>query len=353
MITNPNKSRTAARLLKSMFLAKGQAIPAQAYVAGQNWSDSGAITSHLKGIVTGMSTSDMALSPIAQDFSATVRPLTILGRLIGYRTVPPRIRVLTGASGTGASFLGQGQAIPVSKMDLTGETLYPLKIAALCLTTQELMTSSSPNADLILSEDLAAAAAQALDAAFIDPANTGTPDVMPASVTSGVTPLVSTGATIAAIDHDLKAMLQQLVDAGSTLRYASWVLPVQTAVALSLLRGTGGTPAYPGITALGGVLLGLPVVPSGTMETAGSPSLTSIVLIDGSAIAVVDDGSAELAISEHASIQMTDNPTNSAATPTNVVSSFQTHTAAFRTVLYRNWILRRPGFVSVLAGVSY
>ena len=90
---------------------------------------------------------------------------------------------------------------------------------------------------------------------------------MPASVTYGAPSFVSSGASVTNIDEDLAALIQPLVDAGSDLTFAAWVMLPRTAIYLSRLRGTAdGALSFPFINAKGGVLAGLPVVTSGILS---------------------------------------------------------------------------------------
>jgi hypothetical protein len=352
--TANHDGRMAARMIKALHATNNEPHTAAAFAASQNWGVHLApIVNHIKGAIGGLTTAELLLSPVAVDFSNAVRPLTVLGRLQGLRRVPMAVRVLTAVSGTRAAFVAQGAAIAVSKADITGLTLYPLKVAGLAIVSDELLQASTPGAEDLLIVDLVDACAQATDDAFLDVSNAGS-DEKPASVTSGVVPLTSTGSTFAQIDADLQRMVQQLVAAGSTLVAAAWIVRPQTAVYLAGLRDAAGGQAYPGISVLGGLLKGLPVIVTGNLPGPGSPIANHIVLLDASQVALADEGAAEIAVSKQGALQMSDVPTNDsdAGTPTTMVSMWQTSSAAIRGVLWINWILRRP-FVSVLAGVGY
>jgi HK97 family phage major capsid protein len=348
--------RTAARLLRALHATNGEVQTAVSYASAQNWTDLPQIVNHLKGMaIGGLTAEEMARSPIGLDFSACVRPQTVLGRLLGIRKVPMSVRVLTGVGGTGAAFVAQGGPISVSKMDIEGEILYPLKVGSLALVTTELLDNSSPGAEDLLIADLSAACAQAVDEALLDPGNSGIDGEKPAAITSGVTPLSSSGSTFPDIDADLQAMVHQLLAAGSTLVSAVWIVRPQTAIFLSSLRaGDGSTLVYPGLTISGGFLKGLPVVVGSNLSQPGSPTNNYVVLVDVGQIILADDGAAELRISRQGAIQMLDNPTNDSTTPTatTMVSMWQTSCAAVRAVLWINWSLRRK-YVSVLSGVGY
>lgn len=342
-----------AHCLKALSLAKGNPEAAIAYVEAQHWRDTAMVSSHLRSVVTAENTTLLDATPLAVDFSSAVRPRTVLGRLPGVVRVPFLARIVTGISGVTAGFVGRGKPIPVSAADLDGQTLGYKKVAGIVVIADELVQSSRPQSDVALNADMVGATAQGIDMAFLNPANGGDDDT-PAAVTAGVTALTSSGSTVAQIDADLRLMVQQLIAVGSTLSNAAWILRPATAVHLAGLRDSGGALAFPGVTAQGGTLLGLPVVTAGTLPDPGSPASAQIVLLDGSQVIVADEDQALFDLSKHASLQLLTNPTNSAAagTATAMVSMYQTNSWAARAVRYINWTLRRP-YVSVLTGVNY
>jgi HK97 family phage major capsid protein len=215
------------------------------------------------------------------------------------------------------------------------------------VVTRELLASSAPAAESILSRDLAAAAVQAMDSTFIDPANAGSAGVKPAAITNGVTAIHSAGSTLANIDSDLGLLAQALNDAGSDLTLATFVMLPRTALYLSRLRGSGGTLAYPGMGVTGGTLLGLPAITSTAVPLSGGN--TSITLLDPSQIELADEGYSDLEVSMQTSLAMADNPT----APSTIVSLFQTESAALKTTRYVTWQRCRNGMAQVLDQVAY
>lgn len=63
--------------------------------------------------------------------------------------------------------------------------LEPFDVGALIVASNEVLRDASLDAELWLRDQIVRTLAAALDAAFIDPANTGTGGIKPASVTSG------------------------------------------------------------------------------------------------------------------------------------------------------------------------
>jgi HK97 family phage major capsid protein len=186
--------------------------------------------------------------------------------------------------------------------------------------------------------------------AFIDPANGGVPETTPASVTHNGAKITSTGSSVTQIDADLTSAIQALVNAEMPLSTATWVMAPTTAAALSLKRGSGGAPAYPGITVRGGSLCGLPVLTSTSCTATGSPGERFIALVEAGDILYADDGQAEISISGEATLQMNDAPSGG---DQQGVSLWQNGLAAIRATRFVNWQARRSGAAAVIESVSY
>lgn len=221
-----------------------------------------------------MNTADEAalLGPVGFDYAEFLRPQTIIGRLTGLRRLPFRTRMVSQSGGSMAYWVGEQAPKPITLSEFTGESMPVAKVASIAVITEELARSSAPSAESTISRDLSRAGSEAMDFAFIDPNNAGIPDVMPPSITNGAPQFPSTGATVGNIDEDLAKLIQSLIDAGSDLTFATWVMLPRTAIYLSRLRGSSdGPPAYPGVSARGGTLLGLPVITSGNVPVAYRP----------------------------------------------------------------------------------
>lgn len=337
-----------ARLAKAKHAGRGSPLMSQTYAESQNWTDTPAVAWVLRAAVDPMSTNTgAALLDVGLEFSEYVRPSTLIGRLEGFRRVPLRTRLINGTGGTTASWVGELQPKPVSAGAFDMLLLEPLKVVGVAVVTQELLRMSSPQSDNILQNDLRDAVAMAADVAFIDPENAGVPGVTPPSISNGVTPIPSAGTDVDAIQTDLKAVVAQLVAAGSTLANAVWIMSPRVAVALNL-KGFGVGSSV-GINAKGGELAGLPVYTSEHVL----PGTTGdyIVLADMSQIAVGDDGDSGVELNMEGTVQMSDSPVSGAsAIP---ISLWQNNCVAIKAERFLNWKLLRAGFVAVLSGVNY
>ena len=341
-----------ARFVKSLAICKGDPVGASAFAAAQRWIDSDRIASIHKAAAGALSTADMtaAMAPVSADLSEFLRARTIVGRLPGLVRVPFRTRLLATTVGAAAGWVGEGKPIPVSSAELTGTELQALKIATIAILTRELIQMSSPVADMLIAREIGNAIATALDRQFVDPSYTGIADTSPPSITSSSTQLSSSGSTIAAIDADIKAMIQVLVDANMSLDTAVFLMHPTTATGLALKRNGDGGPAYPGMTSKGGVLAGLPVITSTALSSAGSPGEFNVVLLETSEIAVADDGASEISYSSQASLQLDNAPASGAQ---QLISLYSNNLVAIRAVRMANWQARRTGAAVVLRDVQF
>lgn len=327
-------------------------MAAMAFTESSSWTAKDAISRVIKAGVAGMTTATGLVTPVGTDFLAALRPLTALGRLPGVRRVPARTRLLQQVGRTQAHWVGEGEAKAVSLGTFTSLTLDLKTVAGLTVATEDLVREADIDVERALLADLLGAVALEMDIALLSPTNSGSTST-PASITSQAGAITVAGSTIADLDAALGVAVAQLVAAGSDLRSAAWIMSPQLAAAMALLRGSGGSPAYPALGALGGALAGLPALVSVGIDGNDSDGTSSIALVDGSAIGMTE-GEPQLQASRQASIEMTDTPTGDSTTPTgtSLVSMFQTESVALRAVAAVNWLLRVPGTVQMVTGIS-
>lgn len=349
----------AMRFLKSLAVGRGDGAAAVAYAEARNdWGvDRSTVVQRLKAAMSGQTIAETTggASDVPHDLLAALRPLSVAGRL-PLRRVPARVPFLTQTGPARAYWVGESKArrMTVGAYSRDGDGLILKTVAALTVATRESIDDQSIDAENALLADLLAACAEALDRAFIDRLNTGSAST-PAAVNSGVTPIPSTGSTLADLDADFAMAVRQLSDAGSNLRSAYWVMPSYFAARLALTRGIDGGPAYLGLGALGGTLAGLPVITSAAAEAeVNSDDLADITLLDASQISYAE-GEAALRTSNEAVIEMDTTPTGASDTPTaasaTMVGMFQADTVALLAKMAVNWRVRRAGMVQVISNV--
>lgn len=365
--SNVEKGVGFARFAMAMYQAEGDRRKALEIVEGnKGWMDTTpGVAAMLKTAVPAADTTTSGYASelvyaqnLVNEFIEFLRPLTIIGRLPDrFRRVPFNIRVGSQTAGGTGYWVGQGAAIPVSKLTTSSMTLGIAKAAGLMAMDEELARSSSPSAELLIRNDLAKTLQQLLDTAAIDPNQGGVTNIQPASWTYGAIPIVPSGTNYAALVTDLKLLFAPIIAANLDVSKFVWIMTPTTALSLSLMQTSLGNPQFPTININGGTFQGLPVVVSNAANIAGSPDYANMmVLVNPEEIFLADDGQATVDVSREASIQMLDNPTNlstGATAPTTVVSMFQTASLAIRAIRFINWKLARTAAVQVIRTANY
>lgn len=302
------------------------------------------------------------------DFVEFLRPQTIIGKfgengIPSLRRVPFRVPLIGQTSGGDGYWVGEGKAKPLTKFDFSRTTLEPLKVANIAVATMETLRDSSPSAEAIIRDQLAAALIARLDTDFVSPTKAASSGVSPASITNGLTFVASSGNDADAVRADLKALFNAFIAANNTPTSGVWIMPATTALSLSLMMNPLGQPEFPGITMNGGTLSGLPVIVSQYVPTAydaddaGTDYVSGamVALVNASDIYMADEGGIEVKMSQEASLEMLDNPTGdaTAGTAAELVSMFQTNSVAFLCERTVNWSKRRSSAVAALAGVNW
>jgi HK97 family phage major capsid protein len=289
------------------------------------------------------------------DFVEFLRPQTILGRfgangVPALRRVPFRVPLISQTGGGTGYWVGEGKAKPLTKPAFGRTELAPFKVANIAVATMEALRDSSPSAEMLIRDDLAAALVVRMDTSFIDPANSGAVGVRPASITNGITPIPSTGNDAEAIRHDVRLAMSAFIAANNPLSSGVWVMSSTRALALSLLMNPLGQQEFPGITMNGGTFMGLPVIVSEHVTDY-------VVLMNAGDVWFADEGGIAVDMSTEASLEMMDNPTGDsiAATPVaaELVSMFQTNSVAFRAERTINWARRRSTGVALISDVAW
>jgi HK97 family phage major capsid protein/HK97 family phage prohead protease len=314
-------------------------------------------TSLWAGALVGSETSLFA------DFVEYLRPLTVIGQfgsggVPGFRRVPFRTPLITQTATTTGYWVGEGQPKPMSKAGFTRTTLLPYKAAALTAATMEVLRDSSPSAETLIRDDIAKSVAARLDTDFLDPQKGLEANVSPASISNGVTPIVSSGRDADSVRADMVSVMAAYLAANNTPSSGVWVMSAITALQLSLLTNALGQPEFPGMSMTGGTLQGLPVITSEYIAyTTDSPTEgRDVFLVNASDIYFGDDGGIDVRMSTEASLEMEDGPANASA-PTvaqaQLTSMFQTNSVAFLAERTVGWARRRSEAVVQLSQVEW
>lgn len=315
-------------------------------------------------VVPGMTANNAA--PLLQytdwmgDFVEYLRPGTILGKfgangVPALRKVPFNVRIMTQTAGGSAYWVGQGKPKPLTKGTYGTITLDFHKLATIAVLTEE-EVKFVPSAEAKVRDDLRDAIAAEMDTAFIDPANAGTANVKPASVTNGVVATAVSGADADAVRVDFKNLMSAFITANVEVNSPVLIMGKQIALNLSLMLNALGQREFPDLTMDGGRLFGVPVITSEYLTSLGSPSTGMIVLVNASDIYLADDGAVSVTASGEASLEMLDSALQqdgSAGTGASLVSLWQNNLLGLKAERFVTWKKRRSTAAQYLSPVAY
>ncbi|MFK4809695.1 phage major capsid protein [Devosia sp. ZW T5_3] len=358
----PEPGLEFARFAISLAAAGGDPVNAHEIAKHRYPNEQRVITSLKAAMGAGTTSNPTWAAPLvdsyqrfAGDFVEYLRPQTIIGKLNGrngipsLRRIPFNVKIPTQVSGGEGYWVGEGKAKPVTKFDFGEVNLGFAKVANIAGLTDELIRFSNPDAELIVRDALAQALISRLDTDFVDPAKAEVSNVSPASITNGVTPLISSGTDIEAVDRDIKALIAIYLAANMSITGTVVIMRATTAFSLSLMKNVLGQRAFPDISMTGGTFYGLPTVVSDYVPEG------MIILANSREIYLADDGQVMVDASSEASVEMTDSPTSDGTTGQGamLVSAFQNNLVFVRAERYINWKKRRPNAVAVMTGVAW
>lgn len=362
---NVEKGIAFARFVKSLALANGNPMHALAIAESRKqWMDQTPIVAQCLKAAVGAGTSSASAwaddlvynQNLTGDFIEYLRPATIIGQIPGLRRVPFNVRVGSISSGGTAYWVGQGAAIPLSKIQTDQLTLERTKAAGLMSITQELALDSSPSAEMLVRDDLRDTIAAFLDARFVNPSWAAVANVSPASITNGVTPITPSGTTAAALRTDIASLFAGFISNNINTAGGVWIMTGTSALAVSMMTNSLGQQEFNTITPSGGTFMGYPVVVSQSSNVSGSPTIGNLIIFAiPREIMLADEGGVDIEVSNQASLEMDDAPANNAASGTGaqLVSMFQTNSIAIRAIRYINWKKRRTGVVQFIQNALY
>jgi HK97 family phage major capsid protein len=363
-----------ARLVKSMGQAKGDVGRAIRIAANRYGEDSDAVgvlkaidlrgtdkfefpgfeAVHKGNVIAGSAASGNWASDLVlteggafADFALYLRPQTVIGKL-NLRNVPFNTALGISTSAGGGGWVGEGKPKPLTSFNFDKTHLSPLKCANIVVLTEDLLRQESYSAETLVRDEMANALTQMIDTDFLDPTNSGSANVKPASITNGSAHGAASGTGDAAdIRNDLRSLINEFVLANQQGSQIVLIMRATDALAAGMLVNALGQPEFPNISMGGGSLFpGLEVVTSQVVPSG------TVIALQPSEIYLGDDGGFMVDVSREASLQMLDNPTNDVSTPTatSLVSLWQNNAVGFRCERVLNWAKRRPAAVAYLTG---
>lgn len=354
-----------ARMAMCIAVAKGN--PMQALeIAKHHYPDMGNVHQFMKAAVGAATTGnhqgpDLQYTDFLGDFIDYLRPGSILGKfgtngIPALRRVPFNSRIASQTAGGSASWVGQGLPKPLTKGTFTTVTLDFMKLACISVLTQEEVRFASPSAEQKVRDDIAAAINARMDIDFVDPANAGTANVKPASITNGVVATAVSGATASALRVDFKNLLSGFVTNNIDVSSLVLIMPAQMALNISLMQNALGQTEHPNLTMKGGTLFGIPVIVSEHLTSVGSPSTGTIIAVSASDIFLADDGGVSIDASSEASLEMLDGSLTqdgTAGTGASLVSLWQNNLLGLRAERFVTWKKRRDAAAAYLSPAAY
>ncbi len=296
----------------------------------------------------------VAWQVMASEFVELLRPATVVGRIPGLRNVPFNIKFPIQTAGSTVAWVGEAKPKPVSKLAFQTGQMDETKIAGIVVITQELARFSSPSAEALVQSDLTAAIAQFIDAQFLDPAVAPLQGVHPGSITNGIAGIPSSGTDPTSLRRDIYTLFSNFAAANLGTAGAVWIMPDTALIALSMMVGPLGQPAFPGTGDRGNpTLFGLPVISSQVVPDTVSPAGDMIVLVRAPDILLADDGGVTIDVSSEAALQMSDGPDDPVTAATTMVSLWQNNLVGIRAERFIHWKRRRDAAVQYIAGAGY
>ena len=267
----------------------------------------------------------------------------------GKISIPTRSRTPTVAG----SFVGEGNPIPVRQAAFTAQVLTPKKMGVITAWTREIDIASIPAIEGLLRQAIQEDTAVSLDSVLID-TNAATA-VRPAGLLNGVTGQTPTaGGGFNAIIGDIKNLTGAILTASvGHVRTPVWLMNPQQRLSLTLTAAPGFAVFPFADEVAAGNLRGYPIISSGTIP------LGTVILLDAADFVSVGENP-EFDVSDQATLHFDDTTPldiGTSGTPPVVAapvkSLWQTNSLGLRLILPVNWLMRRTGMVSFVAGVTW
>jgi HK97 family phage major capsid protein/HK97 family phage prohead protease len=350
---NVEKGIGFARAAMALLNCKGNRYEAAQYVK-QTWPDQPELeTFFTKAAVTPGTTTDSTWAgplapviPLVNEFIDLLRPSTLIGRISGLRKVPFNVSIPKTTSGGAVSWVGQAKPKPVRALAFGTVSLPFAKAAGIVVLTKELVQLSTPSAQEVVRDTMIDTMRVFLDTQFIDPTVAISANVSPASITNGVTGFAATGTTEAAARADLRALMATMSAANYEVGQLTLIMSSSVAFTLGSIVNALGQTSFPGLGPNGGTIMGVPVVTSNVVGT-------QIVAVHAPSVLFADDGQTSIDVSEQASVQMDDAPTDPLTSTQVMVSLWQANLVGLRFDRFATWLKARSDAVNRITAVAY
>ena len=296
------------------------------------------------------------------DFMDALRPVSFYAQLAASGTsiafggnqsisMPAQAGAMGDLAG---SFVGEGNLIPVKRTSYAAKILNRYKMGVISHFSKELSRVSIPSIQGLITSQIVADTAFAIDAALIS-ANPAVANLSPAGLLNGVTLSASAGTTAADVLADIKTLVTPIIaQNGNSQAIVLLMNPLQE-LGLSFVTTAVGTYVFRDQLA-SGRLNGYKVIVSNNIPAG------TVIALDASSFASAFD-TPEFAVSDTAALVQANDiapapnvagqSSMTAVTSGNVVSLFQQELIAVRMTMPLSWLMRRDGFVTGINGVAW
>jgi HK97 family phage major capsid protein/HK97 family phage prohead protease len=331
-------------------MANGRGSVSDALKFAERWQNSTPQVAEFIKAVAGTTTGAHWALPLAEpqnlagEFIELLMPGTIIGKIQGLRRVPFNVKISVQTAGSLVNWVGEAAPKPVGELAFDTITLGINKCAGIVVLTDELVRLSTPNAEMLVRDDMVKQVTKFLDAQFIDPTVALSAGVHPASITHGVTPITASGSSADDFRADMRALRAAYTAANLSTAGAVLIMNSISADALSDMVNPLGQPEFPGLTVGGGTLRGMQVIVSENVPSDSDGSI--VVMAKPSEILLADDGVTVIDASREATLDM-------AGGSTPVFSLWQKNCVGIRAERWITWLKARAEAVQYISGANY
>lgn len=289
----------------------------------------------------------VTVQPSVNEFLELLRPTTLIDSVQGFRSVPFNVSVPAQTGGGTYSWVGQGNAKPVTSATFATVSVGFAKASGIIVLTEELVRLSTPSAEQTVRNEMIAGMRQFLDGQLQDPTVAAVANVNPASITNGAPTAAASGATAAAARADIIARIQTFTAAELSLAESEIWMNESNAFALANSMNALGQPMFPGFTGqTGSVIMGLRARITNVVSTR-------VILVHTPSILFADEGGVNIDASREASLQMDSAPENPSTSSTVMVSLWQRNLVGLRAERFISWTKARSAAVTYISAAAY
>jgi len=317
------------------------------------------------------------------DFIADLVPVSAYAALGTYGTqlsfdgqgeipIPFRNRTIDANNNVGASFVGEGGAIPVKRLTLGSHILKPYRVSVISPFSNESLERT--NVESIVRNEILKDSGVALDGGLLD-ANAAVVGVRPAGLLNGVTPTASAGDLAADIITDLKVLLSGIAAVGHKVEPVL-ILHPNRVVGLATATTPDGGLLFPFLSEAQGPQT--PIISTSNIDealvmmvdassfvaandvptiTVGAEASLVMASADAQAPTMATDGAGGFGTEDEilpgSGISISGGEDGVATANAEAISLFQTDAAALRMVMKTSWGLLHPNSVSAISGASW